>query len=448
MISSLLLYQTPAGSPAHVLERAKQVQQSASIAFKNICYAGTAQLSDLVPQLTQLYVSTMALPIRMHLYIVDGVGNVVAHLKQDDIFRTGLEQLVMPLVKGIESEQQKPQVLSEILDRLTTIIRQIQVQSGSAKAVTVGALIANGFWPVARQCLEWHPTDSKLVEKSCRLLKHSMRCVPDLFKHLVPAVAATLVPAFQAHQHSSYLYSAEILANTYAGDPEIHPVLNTLFGQLSGHALQVLMAGQEHLENLTELVEDFYGMFERYLRYVPMIVLEAPTLAPAMQLWLRAIFVQQKDAIEAVVAFVEAVHSLIAESVKASQRFSDEKRLRQGQMLRPHALVVGPGLVLAIFRLIAQVPTRYVQELLPHVLEGLRAAFPQEFSAWLLEGLRQLPPSVASPAEQMKLGQQVVQGDDSMVYDAISDLCYRCEQVILRSRGSTDAGDGDRRGRR
>ena len=33
---------------------------------------------DLVPQLTQLYVTTIALPIRMHLFIVDGIGSVAA----------------------------------------------------------------------------------------------------------------------------------------------------------------------------------------------------------------------------------------------------------------------------------------------------------------------------------------------------------------------------------
>jgi len=438
MISSLLMHQAAPGSPNQILERVKQVQQSASMAFREICASGKQQLGDLVPHLIQLYVQTMALPIRMHLFIVDGIGSVAAQLKQDDAFRSALEQLVMPLVNGIQSERDKPQVLSEILDRLTTIIRQIQVQAGSVKAINVGTLISNGFWPVARQCLEWHPSDSKVVEKSCRLLKHSMRCVPDLFKPLVPAVAQTLVPAFQTHQHSSYLYSAEILANTYAGDPEIVPVLTSLFHQLSTHALQCLVNKRDHLETISELVEDFYGMFDRYLRYTPMIVLEAPTLQPTLQLWLEVIFVQQKDAIEAVIAFMEAVLALVAEGSKPARGFSDEKRVRYGQLLRPHCLQVGPGLVLAIFKLMAGVPTRYVQDILPSVIEVIRAAFPQEFPLWLEAGLRQLPPQVASPAEQQKLGEQLIRGDDGLVYEAVQDLCYRCEQVTLRNRGSTE----------
>jgi len=437
MISSLLMNSAPPGSQPHVLERVKQTQQSASMAFKDICYGGKTLLPDLVPQLTTLYVQTMALPIRVHLFIVDGIGSVVAILQRDDDFRNGLEQLVMPLVNGLNSEKEKPQVLSEILDRLTTIIRQIRVQKGSPKAAAVGTLINNVFWPLIQQTLAQHPSDSKVVEKSCRLLKHSMRCVPDLFKPKVPEVASTLVPAFQAHQHSSYLYSAEILANTYPSDPEILPVLTQLFHALSSTGLQCLVAARDRLEEITELVEDFYGMFERYLRFAPMIVLEAPMLSPMVQLWSVVIFVQQKDAIEAIVAFIEAVLGRIAETVKPMGRFHDERKAQHGSMLRPHVLQVGPSFVEAMFKLIAGVPTRYVQEeSIPCILESVRSAFPQEFPIWLEAALPQLPPSAASKIEQQKLGEQLVHGDYNSVYDCVQDLCYRCEQVALRNRAN------------
>eukprot|EP00408_Alexandrium_pacificum_P059873 CAMPEP_0171173964 /NCGR_PEP_ID=MMETSP0790-20130122/10488_1 /TAXON_ID=2925 /ORGANISM="Alexandrium catenella, Strain OF101" /LENGTH=936 /DNA_ID=CAMNT_0011638833 /DNA_START=59 /DNA_END=2866 /DNA_ORIENTATION=- len=424
MVSQLLL-QAPGDAP---LERVKQTQQAAAIAFKEICVNSRQHLQDLVPQLTELYVSTMQLPIRMHLFVVDGIGAVVAGLRQDEAFRTALTQLVAPLVSGLSSEKEKPQLVSEILDRLTMVMKEVRVHPGSAKAAAVGQLVREAFWPLIRQMLVQHPGDAKVVEKSCRLLKHSMRCVPDLFKPLVPEVAQTLVPAFQVQQHSSYLYSAEILANTYASDPEVVPVLTQLFHALSGTALQCLAAARGRLEEITELVEDFYGMFERYLRYAPMIVLEAPTLPPALQLWHDAIFVQQKDTIEAVIAFVEAVLGLVAEV----QRPREERRARYGALLRPQVLQVGAGFTEAIFRLVAAVPTRYVQESIHCLLEGLRAAFPQEFPGWLEAAFQQLPPSAASRAEQQKLGEQLVRGDDGQVYEAVQDVCYRCEQVALR----------------
>eukprot|EP00971_Amphidinium_carterae_P163606 3244010-Amphidinium_carterae.1 len=43
MISSILMQPVlPPGSPTHILERQKQVQQAAAIAFKSICSGGRA----------------------------------------------------------------------------------------------------------------------------------------------------------------------------------------------------------------------------------------------------------------------------------------------------------------------------------------------------------------------------------------------------------------------
>jgi hypothetical protein len=272
-----------------------------------------------------------------------------------------------------------------------------------------------------------------------------MRCTPDLFKPNVSSLAGTLIQNFQQHQHSSYLYSAEILANTYAEDPEIVPVLTHLFHQLSSTGLQCLMVSKEQgqLENITELVEDFYGMFDRYLRYTPTIILEAPTLPPTLQLWHAVIYVQQKDAIEAVVAFIESVLAKIMVAVKemrnpgSASQFRDGARDAQyGQQLRPHVMQVMPGFMEAILKLIAGVPTRYVQEVIPSILESSNGAFPTEFPLWLEAAFQHLPAPVASKAEQKKLGEQLIHGDSNAVADAVQDLCYRCEQVALRNRAS------------
>merc|ERR1719386_118441 len=127
----------------------------------------------------------------------------------------------------------------------------IRVAEGSAKAANLGTVINNVLWPLVRQSLSTHPGDAKVVEKSCRVLKHSLRCVPDLFCPKVPEVAETLVMAFQQNQHSSYLYSAEILANSYAHDQQVFPVLVRLFNELSGTGLRVLSEKRSQLEEIT-----------------------------------------------------------------------------------------------------------------------------------------------------------------------------------------------------
>ena len=49
MISQLLLASDPPNSPQQMLERTKQVQQAASMAFKDICVGGKHSLQELGP---------------------------------------------------------------------------------------------------------------------------------------------------------------------------------------------------------------------------------------------------------------------------------------------------------------------------------------------------------------------------------------------------------------
>lgn len=437
MISTLLLHTIPPGSPPAIVERTKQVQQSAAIAFKHICCSGKSALVDFASDLCQLYIKTMPLHIRMHLYVVEGVGAIVAFQQSDEAFQKGLELMVTPLIQGMASEKEKPNVLCEILDRLTTVIRQIRVRDGSQKALACGALICNQLWPLMKQTIATYPGDPKVVEKSCRVIKHSMRCVPSLFLQKVPEVAETMIMAFKQHQHSSFLYSAEILANTYANNPEIIPVLTRLFHELSGIGLNCLGQAkqQNRLEEITELVEDFYGMYERYLRYAPMIVLEAPTLQPALELWCSVIFVQQKDAVEAIIAFIEAVLNLVV-SANNSGGYSDVT-LQHGRLLEPKVRAVVPSFVQALFALMAQVPTAYMQDSIPCLVELVRDAFRADYASMLEPAFTQLPASVASQDERRKLGYMLVEGRTHEIQDAVADICYRCEQVALRSRGQT-----------
>merc|ERR1719160_1626285 len=111
-----------------MVERSQKVKESASFSLKRICGGSRSRLQEMIPNLLQLYVRTMNLNIRMHLNIVEGVAIVVNMLNtgnQQDI-QSSLEQLVTPLVNGLNTEMERPNILSEILDRLTTIIQNIK----------------------------------------------------------------------------------------------------------------------------------------------------------------------------------------------------------------------------------------------------------------------------------------------------------------------------------
>merc|ERR1719318_1096734 len=266
--------------------------------------------------LCKLYQETLrTLPTRLHLCVVEGVAKIVEQHPVDEEFKEMITMLVTPLLEALNQPDNfsDAKTVTEILDRLTTIVRYVyqpdRSDRNSERAKAMGALIENTLWPIVKKIFSVYSENSNVVEKTCRLIKHSMRCIPELFKPIVPQYAEMLTSMFEKKQHSTYLYSADIIVNTYGNDPDsqVQVMLGQLFNQLSMTALKVLQ-GTQNLESEAELIEDFFGMINRFLRNAPGIVLRFPALEPAMETCLTCIFVQQKDAIDAIISLVESLY--------------------------------------------------------------------------------------------------------------------------------------------
>eukprot|EP00971_Amphidinium_carterae_P273632 5430571-Amphidinium_carterae.1 len=55
------------------------------------------------------------------------ISRVISSINNADMFKSALEKLVTPLITGLSSERDKPNILGEILDRVQCIIRSIKV---------------------------------------------------------------------------------------------------------------------------------------------------------------------------------------------------------------------------------------------------------------------------------------------------------------------------------
>merc|ERR1712046_242489 len=122
------------------------------------------------------------------------------------------------------------------------------------------------------------------------------------------------------------------------------------------------------LDEVAPLVEGFYRMLERYLHRAPTIANSAD-MSQALQLCLVAISIEQHEAIEAVVAFIEVVYSIVAQSCTGHVEGIADERVQAGVTLTMQVVQLSPNLVQALFKLIARVPTRFVLGMIPGVLE-------------------------------------------------------------------------------
>lgn len=430
-ISSVLL--VPNTAKCSTSSRQEDIQHVAAVALKDICTGAKLQLQESMFELCQLYTDTILLPTRTHVFVAIGVSSVVAFTTKDEDFEYGLRQLLTPLVAALQLEIEKPQLLAEILDRIIRVVMQIRVQQGSQRSVIVGCFVKEPLWPPVVHAMQRHTGDPKIAQKCCKLLRHLITSVPECFRQHVSDLVEVLAVAFSRHHQPSYLYLAEILANTYAKDPEIVVILAPLFHSLSGTAFQCLIGASFCLDEAGELVEGFYRLLERYLVHCPRIILEAPVLPHALRFCTNALGVLQQEVMEAVVGFIEVVYGIASEA-------SHEAGQQQGQLgdfLKPHVMQVSAEIVQALVRVVAGTPTQFTLKMIPGVLQGIaNACGQQQLNQWLDGSLAQLPTCVLSSSERAQVVCDLGGGEGTEAFAALQDLSFRLEQVAIRNRST------------
>ncbi|KAF4724464.1 Transportin-3 [Perkinsus olseni] len=420
--------------------RHPSVTYAAASAFRLICLRcrdELALISGMSTALCNVYKCTAAsLPAKTHMKVVEGTSAVVSAGTDDESSKANLEVVLEPLIAGLRQHANDHNMLCDILDRLSTCLLSSRVPRESAREVALGRFVEQSLWPTVSQILEHCVNDARLVEKCCRVLKHSVRTVPDAFKPLVPRLVERLVTDFNKQHHSSYLYMAEVLAGTYGSDPEVEPLLGQLFVSLSGTALQALVQFRAShpgkLDEACELIEDFYGMCLRYLRHCPHIVVSrCPEVTSAALNFAAesAVFVQQKDAADAVFAFVDACYTSSEKANAWGFSPADSETSRK-------IVQASSGLMVKqMFALMLSVPPRYLREYIPEVLEAVFRFNPEQYQKeWLPQALELVPRSVLSDREKNEAKQDLAcEGSKSDLYNRVADVTYRCEQVALRS---------------
>jgi len=411
-----------------------EIQRAAMNAFYSICLVAQ-NLQNYAQQMLQLYSETLKneLDIRQHLRLTESVARVIEKIVPEDLFKQNLQVMVLPLMNvfhNYKGEIMDPEKASQILDRLTCIVRCSYTSHSENPRCTperennMGQLIESAIWPITQQVLSQHWNHSQTVEKTCRLIKHSMRCVPSKFKPLVPQCAELINTYFTKKQFSSYLYCTEILVDTYGSDPECQQVLAKLYNALSQLGLATLteLAGNHNnIAHLSEVIEDYFGMHNRFLKHAPDIVFQCPLFSNSLEMCIRCMRVEQKEAVEAIFGLIDCLYEL---------------GVKRPNDLTHHLLSFTPHCLSKLFEIQEGVPPSYVDSFLPDTYWFIRiwaqGFAQQQFMEWLIAGLNKLPPATFDNINTLQ--QNLCVGDKQVVNRIFYDITYKCEQIKLRNK--------------
>lgn len=423
---------------------------SASRSFRDLCYNPNAKRLIVsnpmaVQSIAKLLSQTSHLCMRDQSEVTEGITSVLSVCEDDALFVSLLrDAILLPITQAMESYRRVGDVhnTATAVDRITAVLRSLnRLRPGSVRYNTVGDLVVNSLWPVVVACMDTFRSEADFVEKTCRLIKHSLRAVPEIFKRLVVPVGQLLVRDFAISQHSSYLYTAEVLVQEYGQDADVRPALADLFGSLAADGVRILQqrmtATPFGTDNVDELIEDLYGMIERFLRYSPTIVVKARAGLQATLGLLVPVFARMRrgETIDAVSAFTEAMFGgEWTQSIDIGTVSNDDVNA-----IRAALNELAPVLVEEMFALLVSVCSRPMRHAIPSLLTAINSFDHSRFSNdWIVRGLRRIPANVMTDRDkQAAIAPLSNLEDERSVANAVDDILYRAELVGRRMRNET-----------
>lgn len=437
---------------AQVLIRPSVVHPALHVAaadsFQELCFNShtkgmIAKNPGALQSVTKLFNQTVGhLALREHSQVTEGITSVLAACEDDGIFNTLLSNMILtPLLQSLESCRCAKDVgnCGIVVDRLMAVFRSLKkLRPGTSRFSTIGDLAVHSMWVSLAKAMEDFRSDSEFIEKACRLLKHTLRCIPCAFKQILVPLGQVIVRDFSIAQHSSYLYTAEILAHEFGQDPDTRFALSELFASLASEGARIahqrMTSTQFGVDTVDELIEDLYGMIERFIRNSPTIVVKSRQALQAIITLLVPVFsrIRRSETIEAVSAFTEQLYHGEWTHGDDIGTVSNEDVIGIKRAL----FDIAPSLVMGLFDLLASVCSRTMRESIPSILMAINGFDHEHFrNDWLIRGLQRLPANVMTERDKQEAVVALCSlDDDRRVIRCVQDILYRAELVGRRVR--------------
>jgi len=425
------------------------LHQAAASAFRELCFnshfrALIAKNASAVESVTKLFNQTAGhLAMREHSQVTEGITCVLSACENDELFNNLMRNMILvPMVQSLDSCRISKDIANSglLVDRLMAVVRSLtRLRPGTSRYLMMGEVVVGSLWTPLGRAMEDFRSDYDFIEKSCRLLKHALRCVPDVFKRILLPVGQLLVRDFSIAQHSSYLYLAEVLSQEFGQDQDTRQALSELFSSLASEGVRIVhqrigtsqFGGQDTVD---ELIEDLYGMMERFVRNSPAIVVKARNALQAVIALLIPVLtrIRRGETVDAVSAFIEQLYSGDWTQGVDIGTVSNEDVMAIKRSLHDLA----PSLVPELFSLLVSVCSRAMRQAIPSILMTINSFDHENFkNDWVIRGLQRVPVNVMTDRDKQDAVAALCSLDDERaVNNCVEDILYRAELVGRRSR--------------
>ncbi|CAJ0955684.1 unnamed protein product, partial [Mesorhabditis belari] len=217
------------------------------------------------------------------------------------------------------------------IDRIASVFREIK----PLEKVNYDLNQAQPWLPVAQhtlqissQILTKYEADGRIIEHTCRAIRHVIRSLGMQSASFVPALATQLMTIYQHYQHSCILYLASIIVDEYGALPELQDGLIQMLQMLAISTFPILQKAHGFRNN-PDTVDDLFRLAHRYITRCPSVFFVHPICDKLLDCALHGLHVDHGEANRSVTKYTtEMINQLISarrhnymdDGVKAAQQ--------------------------------------------------------------------------------------------------------------------------------
>lgn len=289
---------------------------AAATALQNICVTNNEHLSKHINVLLQVLhqIDSFKITNNAVMGILKGTAAIINCMSFNEVTTTlrevcflqvqPLNEIIdkdIPLVRGTKTDP----ILW--LDRLSSIFRNLCVKPTNNLHPCTD--VVTEVWPVLSNCLSKYQSDVKTMEKCCRCIRFTLRCLSRFATAILEPLVKQIVHLYQINQHSCFLYLGSILVDEYAVEESYIQGLLDMLQAFINPTFTILKV-ENGLRNHPDTVDDFFRLCARFLQRAPVQMLQSPSMPAILQCALLACTLDHKEANLSVMKFFcDLIHS-------------------------------------------------------------------------------------------------------------------------------------------
>jgi len=401
---------------------------AASQAMKQLCEKCAEHLAEeqTMQQLLQMYHGTLQLPA-LHcadrVDLIAALSFVVSQMPLAQVL-PAMQAIAHPLLTKLQQLLHTGSGVGEVaqlLDQICSLLREVSPVTGAdadtpalQDAPHPSVQMLQQIWEVLDAVFSRHGGNSTCMEKLTRCYKHTAKNCRESFGVLVPTLLQQITGWFEQQPHSCFIYVINWCLSSFSQVVALHPLFAESFGRISNSTFQLLSATSTITDN-PDVVDDYFELCSKTLRFLPPMMLETPILTTAFQCGCAGMHILHREAGRSVTIFFETLISLqILASGRPRERpgraeqvmqrtadqvmlvLPDTSRGKLGEVIFAHGETLTHAVVTAIAGVLPPSRVRFVAP----VLKLLAEVDASTCSQWMESSLRRLPVDAHIDAKQ------------------------------------------------